>query len=121
MVRCAVLARSTSFAHELEKPRPGWRTYSLRSPEIAASHRGHLQPLLLKELREVLSGRALWTMLLLLCPLVGYSFLQAVDLYSEASTSARDSPVSAWRGSRDCSNGFRGYRSHRRCGHLSRD
>jgi ABC-2 type transport system permease protein len=67
----------------------------LRSPEIAASHRAHLQPLLLKELREVLSGRALWTMLLLLCPLVGYSFLQAVALYSEASTSARDSPVLA--------------------------
>ena len=67
----------------------------MRSPEIAASHRAHLQPLLLKELREVLSGRALWTMLLLLCPLVGYSFLQAVALYSEASTSARDSPVLA--------------------------
>src|SRR6202011_5914810 len=95
MVRCAVLARSTSFAHELEKPRRGWRTYSLRSPEIADSHRAHLQPLLLKELREVLSGRPLWTMLLILCPLVGYSFFQAVGLYSEASASARDSPVLA--------------------------
>jgi hypothetical protein len=54
-----------------------------------------MRPLLLKELREVLSGRALWTMLLILCPLVGYSFFQAVSLYSEASTSARDSPVLA--------------------------
>ena len=42
-----------------------------------------------------LSGRALWTMLLILCPLVGYSFFQAIALYSEASASARDSPVLA--------------------------
>src|SRR5260370_27726605 len=34
-------------------------------------------------------------MLLILCPLVGYSFFQAVALYSEASASARDSPVLA--------------------------
>src|SRR3979490_941671 len=54
-----------------------------------------MAPLLLKELREVLSGRALWTMLLILCPLVGYSFFQAVALYGEASASARDSPVLA--------------------------
>ena len=67
----------------------------MRSPEIAASHQAHIRPLLLKELREVLSGRALWTMLLILCPLVGYSFFQAVSLYSEASASARDSPVLA--------------------------
>src|SRR6516164_9143436 len=95
MVKCAVLARSRSFEHELEKLRRDWRTYSLRSPEIAASHRAHIRPLLLKELREVLSGRALWTMLFILCPLVGYSFFQAVSLYSEASASARDSPVMA--------------------------
>ena len=42
-----------------------------------------------------MSGRALWTMLLILCPLVGYSFLQAVALYGEASAAARDSPVLA--------------------------
>jgi hypothetical protein len=54
-----------------------------------------MRPLLMKELREVLSGRALWTTLLILCPLVGYSFFQAVSLYSEASASARDSPVMA--------------------------
>ena len=67
----------------------------MRSPEIAATHKAGLSPLLFKELREVLSGRALWTMLLFLCPLVGYSFFQAVSLYSEASASARDSPVLA--------------------------
>jgi ABC-type transport system involved in multi-copper enzyme maturation permease subunit len=49
-----------------------------------------LRALLAKELAEVLSGRALWTMLLILCPLVGYSFFQAVSLYGEASAAARD-------------------------------
>src|SRR5262245_60441079 len=34
-------------------------------------------------------------MLLVLCPLIGYSFLQAVALYGEASASARDSPALA--------------------------
>ena len=54
-----------------------------------------LRPLLVKELWEVLSGRALWTMLLLLCPLIGYSFVQAVSLYSEASAAALHAPVLA--------------------------
>jgi ABC-type transport system involved in multi-copper enzyme maturation permease subunit len=49
----------------------------------------------MKELREVLSGRGLWTMLLLMCPLVGYSFVQAVSLYGEASTAGLQSPVLA--------------------------
>jgi ABC-type transport system involved in multi-copper enzyme maturation permease subunit len=48
-----------------------------------------------KELVEIVSGRALWTMLLLICPLVGYSFVQAVSLYSEASAAAVQSPVLA--------------------------
>jgi ABC-2 type transport system permease protein len=68
---------------------------SLRSPETAAFHRVPVRPLLAKELREVLNGRALWTMLLLLCPLVGYSFFQATALYGEASVAARDSPAMA--------------------------
>jgi ABC-2 type transport system permease protein len=42
-----------------------------------------------------MSGRALWTMLLILCPLVGYSFFQAVALYGEASSAARDQPALA--------------------------
>jgi ABC-type transport system involved in multi-copper enzyme maturation permease subunit len=58
-------------------------------------HRVALRPLLVKELWEVVSGRALWTMLLILCPLVGYSFFQAVSLYGEASAAARDQPLLA--------------------------
>jgi hypothetical protein len=53
------------------------------------------RPLLAKELWEVLAGRALWTMLLLECPLIGYSFIQAITLYSEASTAALQSSVLA--------------------------
>jgi ABC-2 type transport system permease protein len=67
----------------------------LRSPETAALRRVPLRPLLAKEVREVFNGRALWTMLLLLCPLVGYSFFQAAALYGEASVAARDSPAMA--------------------------
>jgi ABC-type transport system involved in multi-copper enzyme maturation permease subunit len=60
---------------------------------MAAHARAPFHPLLAKELREVLSGRALWTLLLILCPLVGFSFFQAVALYSEASSAARESPA----------------------------
>jgi len=67
----------------------------LRSPDAVVPRRAPFPPLLAKELREILSGRALWTMLLLLCPLVGYSFFQAVALYGEASAAARDSPTLA--------------------------
>jgi len=68
---------------------------SLRSPETVALRRIPVWPLIAKELREVFNGRALWTMLILLCPLVGYSFFQAAALYGEASAAARDSPVMA--------------------------
>jgi hypothetical protein len=67
----------------------------LRSPETFVGAGTPLQPLLAKELRDVLGGRALWTLLLLLCPLVGFSFFQAVSLYSDASQSAQQSPVLA--------------------------
>jgi len=67
----------------------------LRSPDPAVVRRAPFHPLLAKEMREVASGRALWTMLLILCPLVGYSFFQAAALYGEASSAARDSPVLA--------------------------
>jgi ABC-2 type transport system permease protein len=67
----------------------------LRSPKTYRWHAAPLRPLLAKELREITNGRALWTMLLLLCPLVGYSFFQAVSLYGEASTAALQSPVLA--------------------------
>jgi ABC-2 type transport system permease protein len=64
----------------------------LRSPDPVAHHRVPWRPLLAKELRELASGRALWTMLLILCPLVGVSFVQATALYGEASAAARDQP-----------------------------
>jgi len=48
-----------------------------------------------KELWGMVSGRALWTMLLILCPIVGYSFFQAVSLYGEPSAAASGAPVLA--------------------------
>jgi ABC-2 type transport system permease protein len=67
----------------------------LRSHETSRVQDGPLRPLLVKELWEILSGRALWTMLLLMCPLIGYSFFQAVSPYGEASTDGLQSPVLA--------------------------
>jgi ABC-2 family transporter len=67
----------------------------LRSPKTLVVWHAPFWPLLAKELWEVLSGRSLWTMLLLLCPLIGYSFVQALALYSEASTAALQAPVLA--------------------------
>jgi ABC-2 type transport system permease protein len=67
----------------------------LRSPDTVITARSPLAPLLAKELREIAAGRALWIMLLLLCPLIGFSFVQAVALYADASQSAQQSPVLA--------------------------
>jgi ABC-2 type transport system permease protein len=66
--------------------------YFLRSPDVMTIRRASLRPLLAKEVGELLGGRALWTMVLILCPLVGFSFFQAVALYGEASVAARDQP-----------------------------
>jgi len=41
--------------------------------------------LLAKELRELLASRAFWLLLLMIGPLVGHSFITAVDTYAEAS------------------------------------
>src|SRR5215468_10427844 len=87
--------RWRSCARRPASPPPGWRRCSLRSPDPAVVWRAPFHPLLAKELWEVASGRALWTMLLILCPLVGYSFFQAAALYGEASSAARDSPLLA--------------------------
>ena len=65
----------------------------MRSPDTLTVARARFHPLLAKELRELVSGRALWTMLLILCPLIGASFFQAVSLYGEASAAAKDSPT----------------------------
>src|ERR1700730_16585014 len=88
-------ARWRSCARRPASPPPRWRRCSLRSPDPAVVRHAPFHPLLAKELWEVASGRALWTMLLILCPLVGYSFFQAAALYGEASSAARDSPVLA--------------------------
>ncbi len=65
------------------------------SPDASAARKPPIRPLFVKELREILGGRALWTLLLLECPLVGYSFFQAMSLYGEASAAALQSPVLA--------------------------
>jgi ABC-2 type transport system permease protein len=67
----------------------------LPSPETFRVQNALLRPLLVKELWEILSGRALWTMLLLMCPLIGCSFFQAISLYGEASSAGLQSPVLA--------------------------
>src|SRR5712664_3016498 len=82
-------------ARERDSPLELWRISFLRSPETFRVQDAPLRPLLVKELWEILSGRALWTMLLLMCPLLGYSFFQAVSLYADASTAGLQSPVLA--------------------------
>src|SRR5258708_24520107 len=82
-------------AHERRSSMEAWRISFLPSPETFHVQSAPLRPLLVKELWEILSGRALWTMLLLMCPLVGYSFFQAISLYGEASTAGLQSPVLA--------------------------
>src|SRR5438874_504110 len=90
----AARARSMSSARTRAFP-PDWRICSLRSPDTGPALRAPFRPLLTKELWQIVGGRALWTMLLLLCPLVGYSFVQAVSLYREASLAASQSPALA--------------------------
>src|SRR5881392_619521 len=72
-----------------------WRTCLLHSHETFHGPGAPFSPLLAKELEEILAGRALWTMLLLMCPLIGYSFFQAVSLYGEASAAVLQSPAMA--------------------------
>jgi ABC-2 type transport system permease protein len=67
----------------------------LPSPETPWARSAPIWPLFAKELREITGGRALWTLLLLACPLVGYSFFQAMSLYGEASAAAANAPVLA--------------------------
>src|SRR5215470_19447519 len=93
--RCEGSARSTNCAHKPKFPADRWRSFFLRSPKAYGQSAPPLHPLVAKELAEVISGRALWTMLLLVCPLVGFSFIQAVSLYGEASVAAQQSPVLA--------------------------
>src|SRR2546430_10132640 len=80
------------FARERGSSQEIWRISFLRSHETLRVQETPLRPLLVKELWEILGGRALWTMLLLMCPLIGYSFFQAVSLYGEASAAGPQSP-----------------------------
>jgi ABC-type transport system involved in multi-copper enzyme maturation permease subunit len=64
----------------------------LRSPERQFGPGNAVGILFVKECRSIASGRAFWALLLLLCPLVGYSYTQAVALYAEASRSAGQLP-----------------------------
>ncbi|HEY1293826.1 MAG TPA: heme-binding domain-containing protein [Chloroflexota bacterium] len=48
--------------------------------------------LFVKEVRELLVSRALWAMVLISAPLVGFTFIQAVRLYSQNSASALKLP-----------------------------
>ena len=94
--RFAAPARSMHYAPKSSGRRRGWRRYSLRSPDVIAPRRSApFRPLLVKELRGVGGGRALWTMLLILCPIVGFSFFQAISLYGEPSAAVNAARVVA--------------------------
>lgn len=45
-----------------------------------------------KEVRSLLAGRALWVLLMILSALTGYSFIQAVNIFSQASQTALQFP-----------------------------
>src|ERR1035438_10341972 len=75
----------------------GWRRSFLPSPSGLTTtlpshpcsrhrlpHRGFAW-LLAHEWRELLASRAFWLLLLMIGPLVGHSFITAVDTYAEAS------------------------------------
>jgi len=64
----------------------------LHSPERDPVHSSSFGIFLAKEWRNLAAGPAFWVLLLLVCPLVGYSYVQAVVLYAEASRSAVQLP-----------------------------
>lgn len=52
----------------------------------------YFQPLVMKEIRDLFLGKALWATILIMLFLSGYSFIQALTLYSEASLPALKFP-----------------------------
>jgi hypothetical protein len=54
--------------------------------------RAPIAAVLRKEIRELATGNSLWVLMPLLSPLVGYSFIQGVALYAEASRPALSIP-----------------------------
>jgi ABC-type transport system involved in multi-copper enzyme maturation permease subunit len=65
--------------------------YFLPLPE-SLSAAGFGRVMLLQELRSLLLSPALWAMYIIISLLVGYSFIQAVDLFSQASKTALSYP-----------------------------
>ena len=61
-------------------------------PEIIPNSVAPFWPLLMKEVRELLAGRAFWATLMIVILLTGYSYIQSVNLYTEASRSALKFP-----------------------------
>ena len=64
----------------------------MRSPDVQPVRPASFHTLIVKEWRDVLAGHTLWILLFLLSLLVGYSYMQAVILYGEASRSAAQLP-----------------------------
>lgn len=62
------------------------------SPHEQASVLRRLTALFGHELRRLLAGRAWWGLLLLLAPLAGYGFVEALRLFGEASRTAAQFP-----------------------------
>src|SRR5262245_42462140 len=89
--RCAARAVSWSCGPGPASVSEDSRRCSLPSPD-SSTPRKAFAILLRKEWRDLLAGRAFWALLLLLSPLVGYSYVQALALYAEASRSAADLP-----------------------------
>jgi ABC-2 type transport system permease protein len=76
---------------EVARPRDAQRTVELLA--VVARRELRLTGLLFRhELREVLVSRALWSMVFVSALLVGFSFLQAVQLYSGSSQNAQRLP-----------------------------
>jgi ABC-2 family transporter len=84
-----------SYANAQNFRTPISKRFFLRSRKADYVSAAPIAPLLSKELREVFGGRAFWIMLLLTCPLIGYSFFQAVSLYADSSRAAEQSPALA--------------------------
>lgn len=61
-------------------------------PEKIPSSNAPFRPLFVKELQDILCGRAYWAALVIVILLTGYSYIQAVTLYAEASRSALKFP-----------------------------
>ncbi|HEX8967672.1 MAG TPA: ABC transporter permease, partial [Chloroflexota bacterium] len=81
--------RAGAASAPLTAPVPGRGKRTLQLLWLITSRELRLSWLLLaKEVRELLVSRALWAMVMISALLVGFSFIQAVRLYSEASASA---------------------------------